>query len=105
MWLLQDTNHENNNVTRRKIKSEAVNFTNRVVFEKTFIEKVKTDKYYSQKFIAYYDAKSHIEKLEENMTNLHDMKTQVTIGDSVTLTLTKKLYWFSYQKYDKISKW
>ena len=73
------------------------------MYDKIFIEKVKIDKYYSETFIAYYDTKSHIEKLEENVTNVQYMKTQVTIGDSGTLTLTNKLYWFSYQKYDKIS--
>ena len=44
------------------------------------------DKYYSET----YDAKSHIEQLEEKMTNIQDMKTQVIIGDSGTLTLTNK---------------
>ena len=73
-----------------KQKSEAKNFTNKVVYDKIFIEKVNIDKYYSETFIAYYDAKSHIENLEENMTNLQDMKTQVTIDDSGTLTLTTK---------------
>ena len=73
-----------------KQKSEAANFTNKVVYDKIFIEKVKTDKYYSETFVAYYDAKSDIENLEEKMTNLQDMKTQVTIGDSGTLTLTNK---------------
>ena len=43
-----------------KQKSEAKNFTNKVVYDKIFIEKVKIDKYYSETFIAYYDAKSHI---------------------------------------------
>ena len=33
------------------------------------------DRYYSETFIVYYDAKSHIENLEENITNLQDMKT------------------------------
>ena len=65
------------------------------MYDKIFIEKVKIDKYYSETFISYYDAKSHIEKLEENMTNIQDMKTQVTIADSGTLTLTKKWYWLS----------
>ena len=73
-----------------KQKSEAASFTNKVVYDKIFIEKVKIDKYYSETFIAYYDANSHIEKLEENMTNLQHAKTQVTIGDSGTLTLTNK---------------
>ena len=45
-------------------KNEAENFTNKVVCDKIFIEKVKIDQYYSETFIAYYDAKSHIEKLE-----------------------------------------
>ena len=60
------------------------------MYDKIFIEKVKIDKYYSETFIVYYDAKSDIEKLEENMTNLQDMKTHVTIGDSGTITLTNK---------------
>ena len=71
--------------------------------DKIFIEKVKIDKYYSETFIVYYDSKSHIEKLEENMTNIQYIKTQVTIGDNGTLNLTNKGYWFSYQKYDKSS--
>ena len=35
--------------------------------------------------------------LEENMTNLHNEKTRVTVGDSATLTGTKlvKLAWLS----------
>ena len=49
-----------NNVTRRKIEKWGQNFTNKVVYDKIFIEKVKIDKYYSETFIAYYDAKSHI---------------------------------------------
>ena len=48
--ILQEERYEN----------EAANFTNEVVYEKIFIEKVKTDKFYSETFIAYYDAKSHI---------------------------------------------
>ena len=47
-----------------KQKSEAEKFTNKVVYDKIFIERVKIDKYYSETFIAYYDTKSHIEKLE-----------------------------------------
>ena len=79
-----------NNVTKRKIKSEAATFTNEVMYDKIFIEKVKRDKYYSETFIAYYDANSHIENLEKNMTNLQDMKTQVTLVDSKTFILTKR---------------
>ena len=60
------------------------------MYEKIFIEKLKRDRYYSERFIAYYDDKSHIKNLEEKMKNLQDMKTQVTIGDSGTLTLTKQ---------------
>ena len=37
------------------------------------------------------------------MKNLEYMKTEVTIGDSGTLILTKKRYWCSYHKYDKSS--
>ena len=73
-----------------KYKSEAANFTNEVVYDKISIKKVKRDECYSETFIAYNDSNSHIEQLEENMTNLQGMKTQVTIGDSGTLNLTKK---------------
>ena len=46
-----------------KQKSEAANFTNKVVYEKIFIKKVKRDKYYSETSIVYYYyAKSNIEK-------------------------------------------
>ena len=39
--------------------------------------------------------------LEENMTNLSDAKTQVTVGDSRTLTRTKCVNWHSYHKHDR----
>ena len=51
---------EINNVIRRKMEKWAKNFTNKVVYDKIFIEKVKIDKYYSETFIAYYDTKLHI---------------------------------------------
>ena len=40
--------------------------------------------------------------LEENTTNLHNTKTQVTIGDSGTLTRKKRGDWHGYQKCDGI---
>ena len=40
------------------------------MYDKIFIEKVKIDEYYREVFIVYFNTKSHIEKLEENMTNV-----------------------------------
>ena len=37
---------------------------------------------------------------EKNMTNLHDSKTRVTVGDSGALTCTKCGNWHGYEKHD-----
>ena len=44
---------------------------------------------------------SHMVTIEGNMTNLCNKGTQVTIGDSGTLTGTKRGDWHGYQKHDK----
>ena len=38
---------------------------------------------------------------EENMTNLEEDKTRVTVGDSRTLTKTNRGYWNEYQRRDR----
>ena len=51
--------------------------------------------------VAYYSATSHMLNLEENMMNLKDFKTQVTIGDSRTLTGTTFGNWHGWQRRDR----
>ena len=41
---------------------------------------------------------SHMVNSEENMTNLQETKTQVTIGDSRTLTGEKSGDWHGYHR-------
>ena len=48
-------------------------------------------KYHSKIFIAVYGAMSHMVTMEENKTNLRDTETQVTIGDSIILTVKNVL--------------
>ena len=57
----------------------------------------------SEEFIIDSGAMSHIENLEENMMNLKDAETRVTIGDSITLIGTKCGNWHGYQRRDKNS--
>ena len=44
---------------------------------------------------------SYMVNLEENMTNLKDAETIVTVGDRKTLTVTKCGDWLGWQKRDK----
>ena len=51
-------------------------------------------------FIIDSSAMSHLVKSEENMTNLVDEETRVTVGVSRTLTGTKRGIWHDYHKHD-----
>ena len=51
-----------------------------------FIAKTSNQDHDSETFITDSGATSYIVNLEENMTNLKDAETQVTIGDSRTIT-------------------
>ena len=46
-------------------------------------------------------ATSHMIISEENMTNLKESKTRVTVGDSKTITGTKGVNWHGYQRRDR----
>ena len=45
-------------------------------------------------------AKSNMLNLEENITNVKDTKTRVTVGDSRTLTGQKCVKWHDHQRSD-----
>ena len=53
-----------------------------------------------KKFVADSDATSHMVNFEENMANLKDAKTRVTVGDIITLTGTDRDGWHGWQRRD-----
>ena len=63
--------------------------------------KMRNQKYDSDRFIADSGATSHMVNSEENMTNLKDTETRVTIGDSRTFICKKCGDWHGYRELDK----
>ena len=64
------------------------NVTEDVICDKIFIMKILNKEHDRKKCIVDSSATSHMINSEENMTNLKNTETRVTVGDSRTLTGT-----------------
>ena len=71
-------------------KKSSTNYTEEVIYDKLFIWKTSNQNYDSETFIADSGATSHMLNPEENTKNRKDKETQVTLGDSRTLTRVKR---------------
>ena len=71
-----------------------------VIYNKMFIPKPSNQNHARKILIADYGATQYMVNLEENMTNLKDAKTRVTIGYRRKLTGKKHGDWHGYQRYD-----
>ena len=85
-------NHKENDChKRKKSKKDAKNsVTEEVVHDKLYIAKGSSNKYDSNTFIPDSGVTSHMITTEENISNLCNAEARVTIGDSITLTGTKR---------------
>ena len=83
-------NNEDKDCYRKKNMEEEYSnkFTEDVIYNTLFIVKSSNQEHDSKIFIVDSGAISHMVNLEENMTNLYNFETRVTIGDSITLTGT-----------------
>ena len=54
----------------------------------------------NENFIADSGATSHMVNSEEKITNLKNVETQVTVGDSITITREKLRNWKDYLRDD-----
>ena len=68
------------------------------MYDRNFIMKMSNQNHESKTFIVDSGATSHMVNSEENMTNLRDAETRVTIGDTRTLTGKKRGNWYIYQR-------
>ena len=57
---------------------------------------MSNQKYDSETFITDSSAIPHVVNSEEKMTNLKDVETPVTAGDSRTITGDKRGDWYGY---------
>ena len=65
------------------------NIIDEVFYDELFIVKTSNQDHDGKTFIMDSSAMSHMVNSEENITNLKDAKTRVTVGDSRTLTKKK----------------
>ena len=66
---------------------EAANYaTEEIIYERLFIEKKLSNKYDTKTFIVDYGATSHMVATEENVSNLCNVETIVTVWDSWIIT-------------------
>ena len=83
MKLLQNEQLRRKRLTQEekpwKIISKKI--TEEVIYGELFITKILNQKYDSWTVITDSVAMSQMVNMEENMTNLHDAETRVTIGD------------------------
>ena len=82
-------------------KQSSNNATEDVIYNELFIVRKSNQEHDSEIFIMDSGATSHMVYLEENMTNLNDYKTQVTIGYSRNHDGTKHDNWNGYQRRDR----
>ena len=69
-----------------------------MLYDELYIAKTSNQEHDSEIFIADSGATSHMVNLENNMTNLKDTETKVTIGDCKNLTGKKLGGCHSWQK-------
>ena len=86
---------------KKSEKESTNNIIEDLVYDELFIAKTSNQKHVGETFIEYSSATSHMVNSEENMTNLKNSKTRVTIRDSRTLIRKKRGDWHSWQKYDR----
>ena len=67
-----------------------------------FIAKTSNQEHDSKIFIADSGATAHMVNSEENMTNLKDAKTRVTIGNSRIIIRKECGDWHGYQRLGKL---
>ena len=77
------------------------NVTEEVIDKKLFIIKKPNQDHEGETFIADSGAISHMVNSEENMANLNNSETQVTVGDSINLTGKTHGDWNGYQRRGK----
>ena len=76
---------------RKRRKYSAKNVTEDVVYDELFISKTSDMEHDRKMFIADSGVMSHMVNSEENITNLKDSETRVTVGDSRTIARTKRV--------------
>ena len=77
------------------------NVTENVVYNELFITKISNKEHDREIFIADSGAMSHMVNSEENITNLKNAETRVTVGDRKTLTEKKHCDWHGWHGWQK----